>query len=65
MKIRSVLPTRDGSLPPHTNDSAKQGDVPREPNALDHTSYHGLGAKEELADIDESDIADEGHGHRG
>jgi hypothetical protein len=54
----------DGRLP-RTEDSHERGHVTDLNEAGDPVSYEELGQKEELGDDNDSDIADEGAGHRG
>ena len=51
--------------PSQTEDSAEQGLVKNDPRTGNPVSYEDLGEKEELNPDEESDIADEGPGHRG
>jgi hypothetical protein len=55
------------STPPQTEDSAERGFVKKSDRTQDPETYKNLGKREEL-DADgagDSDIADEGPGHRG
>ena len=53
------------STPPQTEDSAERGFVKKSDRTQDPESYKDLGQREELNKEGDSDIADEGPGHRG